>query len=361
MKIIYDAQIFLQQKAGGISRYHYELFKGMRRRGHDARIAGRFVKNRYLLSDRSGGKSFIPDPTASFALFNRWALQRKLKTAGQDAIFHPANAYDFLLPDLHGLPGARNTVFTIHDMIVEKQNPTLSIGANKWLYARHAGRIIAVSEATKKDIVALWGIAPEKIEVVYHGSSLHLQSARKPAQPLPERFLLYVGDRDGHKNFDTFVRAATGLLKKHPALYLVCAGKRAFSHRERLLLKELGIGKQLLFFLRPDDNVLAYLYAKAQAFVFPSVDEGFGIPILEAWSCGTPVALSCNPCFREVAAEAGYYFDPLSPESICEALETILSDQALRKDLVNKGAARLELFSWEKTVEQTSGLYKTLL
>ncbi|MDR1593939.1 MAG: glycosyltransferase family 1 protein, partial [Prevotellaceae bacterium] len=92
MEIIYDAQIFLEQKAGGISRYHYELFKGMRRLGYDARIAGLFVKNKYLLSDRRYGKSFISDPTASFAAFNKWLLKRKLKKSNQNIIFHPSNA-----------------------------------------------------------------------------------------------------------------------------------------------------------------------------------------------------------------------------------------------------------------------------
>jgi glycosyltransferase involved in cell wall biosynthesis len=244
-------------------------------------------------------------------------------------------------------------------MIIEKQNINASV--DKFIYAQNASKIIAVSEATRQDVVELWGIDKEKIEVIYHGSSLNPQLAKKTAKPVPDNFLLYIGDRGGHKNFVTFIHAVAGLLRKHLNLYLVCAGKRIFSQEEMQLIKKLEIGRKVLFFLRPGDNELAYLYSKACVFVFPSLNEGFGIPILEAWSCGTPVVLSRNNCFVEIAAEAGYYFNPLSMESIHETIEKVLFDKQLHDNLIRKGTNRLKLFSWEKTVEQTSELYKSLL
>jgi glycosyltransferase involved in cell wall biosynthesis len=356
MQIIYDAQIFLSQKAGGISRYHYELFKGMRQLGHHARIAGLFVKNQYLLSDNRYGKSFISDPTASFAAFNKLILKRALRKMKPDSIFHPANPYKFLSSEM---PDIKNKVFTIHDMIVEKQD--MRKGDDKLYFAQQATKIIAVSEATKKDVVQLFGIDREKIEVIHHGSSLAPQMAKKPAKPVPCDYLLYVGDRSGYKNFMTFVKAAAELLRNNNDLYLVCTGKRDFSSSEKLFLKESGIDRKVLFFANVPDSELAYLYCKASAFVFPSLNEGFGIPILEAWSCGTPVILSNNECFAEVAAEAACYFEPLSGESIRETVEKVLSDKALQKDLIGKGTNRLQLFSWEKAVHQTANLYQSLL
>ncbi|MDR3188253.1 MAG: glycosyltransferase family 4 protein [Prevotellaceae bacterium] len=356
MEVIYDAQIFLDQKTGGISRYHYELLKGVRRNGHNARIAGLFVKNHYLLSDSQCRKSLIPDPIAAFAGFNRWILKRCLKRISSGAIFHPTNAYSYLYPEVFSV---KHKVFTIHDMILEKQN--ISTPPDKLLYAKNASKIIAVSEATKQDIVKLWDINRAKIEVIYHGSSLSPQQAVKPAQPAPDSFVLYVGDRGGHKNFLTFVKAIAGLLKKQRELYLVCAGKRPFSATERLLLKELGVAHKAACFASVTDNELSYLYCNAKAFVFPSLHEGFGIPILEAWSCGAPVVLSRHDCFTEVAAEAGRYFDPLSAASIREEVERVLLDKPLRDDLVKKGASRLKLFSWEKSVKQTCNLYQSLL
>jgi glycosyltransferase involved in cell wall biosynthesis len=356
MNILYDAQIYLEQKAGGISRYHYELTKGMCQLGCKTRIAGLFVKNQYLLSDNQLRKSFIYDPTASFALFNKLILKRALKRMQSDTVFHPANAYRHIISEITEV---KNMVFTIHDMIVEKQNK--SLGADKVFYAQQASKIIAVSEATKKDIVTLWGITPDKIEVIYHGSSLNPQRAKKPAKPLPDDFLLYVGQRGGYKNFAIFVQAVTHLLKKDSRLYLVCAGKSPFSQEEFQRMKELEIEKKVLFFASPDDSELAYLYSRAKAFVFPSLNEGFGIPILEAWSCGTPIVLSHNDCFTEIVAEAGHYFDPFSVESMQGVIEKVLFDRDLQKDLVRKGASRLSLFSWEKAVLQTYNLYESLL
>jgi glycosyltransferase involved in cell wall biosynthesis len=327
----------------------------MRRLGHDARIAGLFVKNNYLLSDPQYGKSFILDPTASFAAFNKWILKKRLKKSNQNIIFHPANAYQYLYPEIFDV---KHKVFTIHDMIVEKQNA--SAGADKRMYAENASKIIAVSEATKRDIVKLWGIDREKIEVIYHGSSLNLQSAQATRTPVPDNFLLYVGDRDGHKNFTTFIQAIAPLLIKQKNLYLVCAGKRVFSKQETQMIKELAIEKKVIFLIRPSDNELTYLYGNAKVFVFPSINEGFGIPILEAWSCGTPVVLSCNDCFTEIAAEAGYYFSPNLTDSIYESVKRVLFDKDIQKDLVQKGKNRLSLFSWEKTVNQTAALYNSI-
>jgi glycosyltransferase involved in cell wall biosynthesis len=283
-------------------------------------------------------------------------MKRKLKHTKPNVIFHPANAYKYLYPEIAGI---RHKVFTIHDMIVEKQDTTLN--ADKRRYAENASKIIAVSEATKQDIIALWGIDSNKIEVIYHGSSLNPQSAKKTSQPVPDNFLLYVGDRGGHKNFGTFVKAIAGLLKKQDALYLVCAGKGRFSSSEKLLFRELGIEHKVVSFSKVTDNELAYLYCRANVFVFPSRSEGFGIPILEAWSCGTPVVLSRNDCFTEIAAEAGHYFEPSSEDSIREEIEKVVFDRPLHDDLIRKGANRLKLFSWEKTVNQTCNLYQSLL
>jgi glycosyltransferase involved in cell wall biosynthesis len=328
----------------------------MCRLGYDARIVGLFVKNRYLLSDSQYGKSFIPDPTASFAAFNKWILKRKLKKTDPDVIFHPSGAYKYLY---HEILGINNIVFTIHDMIVEKQN--INVSADKLFYAENASKIIAVSEATKQDVVNLWGIDREKIKVIYHGSSLNTQMAKSTTKPVPDSFLLYVGDRGGHKNFTTFIHAVAGLLQAKKNLYLVCVGKRAFSNEETQLITGLGIDKKIILYIRPSDNELAYLYSKAEVFVFPSLNEGFGIPILEAWSCGTPVVLSNNNCFTEIAAEAGYYFVPDSQESIRESIEKVLTDKDLQKDLATRGTNRLSLFSWEKTAKQTAELYESLL
>ena len=207
------------------------------------------------------------------------------------------------------------------------------------------------------------GIAPDKIEVIYHGSSFRSEQAElvkiKPDK-LPDEYLLYVGNRNDYKNFKGLAEAIAPLLKKNPAFYLVCAGKRFFSKAEQELLQLLGINSRVLCYAGVNDNLLAYLYCHAKAFIFPSFNEGFGIPVLEAWSCGTPVILSEIPCFLEVAEDAGFYFNPFSPDSIAESVEKVIRDNELRKKLIEKGEKRLELFSWDKTVRQTVQLYESL-
>jgi len=354
MKILFDTQIFLNQKTGGISRYYYELFKGLKTLGKEVCISGKFIKNQYLLADKTYRKQFFYDPTASFALFNKLIIQRTVAKGRYD-IFHPSDAHSFI----ENIPAEKNLVFTIHDMILEKYfNKKMPV---KQAFAQRANKIIAVSETTKNDIVEVFGIERHRIDVVYHGSSFHPGSALHPPAGLPDNYILQVGERQGYKNFDLAVRAIAPLLDKHSDLYLVCAGRRPFSKSEQSLLKSLNIDRKVFMHSQADDNTLATLYSNAAVFIFPSLYEGFGIPILEAWACGAPVVLSDNRCFREIASDAGHYFDPRDKDSIMAAVEEILMHPTLQNDLRNKGRKRLSQFSWERAVQQTNNVYKSLI
>ncbi len=357
MKILYDSYAFLSYKTGGISRYHYELYKGIYNQGkHEVEIAGKFIKNEYLRNDKQFRNKFLYDPTASFRWLNKYLIRRKVLSRGYD-LFHPSVADYYELEDISV---DRKLVFTIHDMIVEKED--IELGRKKWEFAKRADRIIAVSEATKKDIVDIFGIDADKIKVIYHGSSLSLMEEKSLSQKphLPKDYLLYVGNRTKYKNFKTFVTAIAPLMKENPELHLICIGKKSFSEDEMKHLDELNISKQVICYTQIDDHHLTYFYNHAKAFVFPSLAEGFGIPILEAWACQAPVVLSRIPCFEEVAGDAGHFFDPLDENSIRENVQNVIFDEELRKNLIAKGTERLKLFSWEKTVNQTQEVYESL-
>lgn len=359
MRILYDSNLFLSYKVGGISRYHYELLKGIKCSGvHEVKVAGKFIKNEYLRADDALRGDFYYDPTASFAKINQWLVKRCLRKGVYD-LFHPGDVLYFAVEDI---PRDKKLVFTIHDMIHER------------IYSRHnqrkldlahrADKIIAVSEATRNDIIEVYGIPASKIDVIYHGSSLTLaQAFCSPglARGIPSEFLLYVGNRGGYKNFSTFIQGVAPILRKNTSLFLVCVGKKSFTKDEEALLSNLNIFGQTICYIGVNDDLLAYFYSKAKAFVFPSLMEGFGIPILEAWACRTPVVLSDIACFREVASDAGYYFSPTSPESICESVTQVLFDSELRSNLVKRGEKRLELFSWKKTVAETISLYESVM
>ena len=354
MKLLYDSQIFINQKTGGISRYHYELYKRICNNGHDAVIAGKFIKNRYLLNDLQFKRLFYNDSTASFAFFNKKIIKNKIRKGNYD-IFHPTIACDYFV-DI--IPKNKKVVFTIHDMIREKQCP--DSGLVKLKMAQRADRIITVSQASKDDVVEMWGIDENKISVVYHGSSMNPELANDiNINTPPAKYVLYVGDRGGYKNFETLARAFAIANKKNPELFLVVVG-RPFSKEEIIFLENLGITDKTILYSNITDNNLAYLYLKAMAFIFPSFSEGFGLPILESWSCGTPVILSNIPCFNEVAETSGYYIEPSSPDSIADAICNIIEDDLLSGELVRRGFERLKLFSWERNYEQTLSVYKSL-
>ncbi len=140
----------------------------------------------------------------------------------------------------------------------------------------------------------------------------------------------------------------------------MCTGGGKFSNYEIEQFKELGISKQVLQF-NLDDDSLAYFYKNALAFIFPSLYEGFGIPVLESFACGCPVVCSNVSSLPEIAGEAACYFDPYSEESIKNSVVKILTDSNLREELINKGYEQLKKFSWQKTAEQTKKIYESVL
>lgn len=153
------------------------------------------------------------------------------------------------------------------------------------------------------------------------------------------------------------MQGITPLLQKEKDLYLICVGGSRFSQSEEDYLRGNDIRGQVIH-TRLDDEELYYAYSQARVFVFPSLYEGFGIPILEAFSCGCPVALSHASCFPEIAGDAAGYFKATDPLSIQDTISLVLEDENYRKTLVRKGFERNSAFSWEKCATQTAKIYE---
>jgi glycosyltransferase involved in cell wall biosynthesis len=227
---------------------------------------------------------------------------------------------------------------------------------NKRLLCERAVKIIAISENTKKDLVDIFNIDPSKIEVIYLGQSFNTQLSQ--TIDLPDRYILFTGQRWGYKNFTRFATAFAQIVEKEKRLKLICTGN-PFTPDELLLFNRLRISKSVVHFFA-NDAQLVELYKKAQAFIFPSEYEGFGIPILEAFACGCPIALSNSSCFPEIAGDAGVYFDPTNIESMVDAIQQILNSNDLRKEIIKKGVLRLSNFSWKRMAKETCSLYRNL-
>jgi glycosyltransferase involved in cell wall biosynthesis len=159
----------------------------------------------------------------------------------------------------------------------------------------------------------------------------------------------------------SFISAIAEILLKDENLYLVCAGGFNFNKTEKKIINSLNLTDKIIFTGIESENKLITLYKKALCFVFPSLYEGFGFPILEAFQCCCPLICSNTSSFPEIAEDAAYYFDPYDIESIKDAVNKVLYDENLRRELCQKGYNQVEKFNWDKTVLQTKNVYKTAL
>jgi len=366
MKILYDYQIFQLQQYGGISRYFVELAKNYNDDINiEISLSAKISNNEYLLNNRIKHNRVIP---LKYIFKKKYAIENmvnslftryKLTTNSID-LFHPTYYNPYFLDYIGDTP----FVLTIYDMIHEKFSNMFSpndlTSVNKKLLANRASKIIAISESTKKDIISILGIKSSKIDVVYLGNSMLPSIEPIKLKNIPNKYILFVGNRGTYKNFYRFIYAIFPLLQKDASLYLICAGGKTFSEDEKKIFFNLGIDNKV-YQLNTDDQTLAQLYKQALIFVFPSLYEGFGIPILEAFACKCPIVCSNTSSLPEVAGDAAVYFDPMDNNSILTAISNVLNSNELRKELVLKGTERLSFFSWEKTSKETKKVYESIL
>ena len=368
MKVLFDHQSFTGLPYGGVSRYFFELMRSFAKRSDiDFELSLRLSNNEYLnqasFSSHLGYSGFAHMRNAHrvASVLNRLSSLQKVR-AGNFDIFHPTYYHRYFLNAI----GKKPFVLTFFDATSErygKQYPELGEGLYeiKKQLLRRADAIICISEFSKQDLLRFFPVEPEKVKVVYLGTTLSGEApvAEQDVPPLPTPYLLYVGKRGLYKNFNGFFRAIQPILRQHPDLHVICAGGGTFTPDEQVLFHAAQLSNRIHY--RPfTDASLVSLYQHARAFVFPSLNEGFGIPVLEAFSAGCPVVLSNCSSLPEVGAEAALYFDPEDDESIVGAIERIVTDDALCADLRQKGIERLHHFSCDKTAQQTLEVYQSL-
>jgi len=365
MKILYDHQTFVLQKYGGISRYFYEMVKYFKNTGDEVKVALYFSNNHYI-SDKKHIKHLELLPKYEFRGKQRLSLLLNkinsiyiLKKQNFD-IFHPTYYDPYFLKYI----GDKPFVLTVYDMIHEKLQDNFSSKDKtteyKKLLCEKATKIIAISESTKNDLIEIFGIDDSKIEVVYLGNSLIASNENIKALQLPQKYILFVGSRGVYKNFNTFIRGVTGVLNSDKDLSVVCVGGGLFNAKEIELFDTLKINNQVFQYTLDDDQLFSF-YKSAELFVFPSLYEGFGIPVLEAFACDCPLVCSETSSLPEIAENGAEYFNPSNEISICKAIQNVL-DSTERKEVLRKnGRERLKSFSWEKTSIETKKIYESIL
>lgn len=272
----------------------------------------------------------------------------------------------------------RKSVFTIHGL-EWRTHPDIPLHSNLNLMyyrfsientCRRATRLVAISEFIKDAFVDIMHVPEERIDVVYHGvdrDSYHqvtdearLAEIRKKYS-LPERFVLFVGAMVANKNLPRLLRAFAATKHENAmtgSKFVIVGGGAWNSKPLYSLVSELGLQDDVIFtgYVPADD--IPGIYSLSTIYAFPSLVEGFGLPVLEAFACGTPVLTSNVTAMPEVAGDAAVLVDPLDQEAISEALLKLMGDDELRRALVEKGFKRADEFTWEKTAKKTLAVYE---
>lgn len=239
---------------------------------------------------------------------------------------------------------------------------------NKFLFyinkvsLKRASVIVAISEQTKSDVLKFFKETDKKIKVIYPGFK-KICSLPACEVSLPERFFLYVGVIKERKNLLNIVKGFRRFkLSDKTDCKLVVAGNGFGEYYKKIkeFIKKEKIEGEVIFLGFVNDNELSFVYKKAFALVFPSLIEGFGFPILEAMHCGLPVITSKNGSLSEVTGDVGALVDPLELMDISVAMDKIVSNEMLRRELAEKGILRIQKFSWEKTAGEFIKIFKTL-
>jgi glycosyltransferase involved in cell wall biosynthesis len=286
-------------------------------------------------------------------------------------LFH---ATHYVLPPL---PRGR-AVVTIHD-IIHLLYPQFLPNRVAHLYVRimirralkRADRIITVSHNSKRDLVDHFGVAPARVEVIYNGVSrgfrpdVPVEERRRVAGKLglPSPYLLFLGGDRPHKNARNVIRAFAEARRRGPLPHaLVLAGPMPRNEgRVAALISALDLGAAIRRTGIVDDADMPGLFAGADAFLYPTLYEGFGLPVIEAMACGTPVLTSSTSALQEIAGGHALLVDPMDAGAIAAGIVTLSTDPAKRAELAKMGLARAADFSWDKAAEATLSVYANIL
>lgn len=378
MKILYDYQAFDIQKSGGVSNVFSLLVDEVKKKEEIA-IGFASTQNLYMLS-----QGYPSEETTLFRLINDgkvapntkvrdidWkkvnrVFSEKAILRGDYDVFHPTHYNPYFLE--FGMN--RPYVVTIHDLAFERLRNYIQFNEpmcladfdNRRDIMGSASKVIAISEATKKDIMEIYNVPESKIEVVYNAYR-KLPENYEYNNPFDFPYILYVGTRQGPLNYKCFIpffNQIVPFMKTHKDFKLICTGQ-PFSKFELDMFRQYGLENRVENHYLNEDG-LNNLYHHAFCFVFPSEFEGFGLPILEAYKNDCPALLNDIPVFHEVAGDCGQYFDITDGKSLNLKLEELyLESESGRNELIKKQKERLPLFTAEKMAEGYINVYKSVL
>ena len=330
---------FLNQPITGVQRYAREIISEFEKLNYAYQL---LIPN-----------SFLSDQRSLSHLWEQWILPYHLKS--KEVLWSPCNIGPLHVPD---------QVITLHDTAAI-QHPEWFSKKFAWWYrqlipklVKNCSGIITVSKFSKEFIIECLNVPPEKVEVIYSGINAHqfyvaeetsIDVVKKQFS-LKKNYVLTLGTLTPRKNVSGVLKAWYSFNDSNTDLVIVGGEGNNFSTIPELnSLQEDNV--KLIGYV--EDKYLAPLYSGAQAFIYPSFFEGFGLPILEAMSCGTPVITSNIGALKEVSGEAAYLVNPYNPSEMAKAIKDVIHSNTLAKELRELGLKRTHSFTWKKAAEQT--------
>jgi glycosyltransferase involved in cell wall biosynthesis len=406
MRIAFDHQAFCLQKTGGISRYFCRLAEQLKQTTQADQIGvfAPLYRNQYLRERANNlvhGYSVKDYPAKTAGLLvkaNGWLAKQQIKGWKPDLV------HETYFSQNGSAPKACPVVLTVFDMIPELEaiasqaklgtglTQRLELDSTKRAAVQRADHIICISQHTRSDLLTLYQVPEQKVSVVYLGCEAANEQSAAANTPIntssdtksteatsidtstntstkddtsrsrqSRPYLLYVGLREGYKNFEQLLRA----IAQAPALLaefeVLAFGGGAFTTAEQQIISTLGFKPTQVRQQAGDDTALNAAYQNAAAFVYPSAYEGFGLPPLEAMARNCPVISSNTSSMPEVIGSAGEYFDPQSIENISQAIEAVVFSEDRTQELIKLGRERVKRFTWQSCAQETRAIYQSVL
>jgi len=363
MRIGIDARLVYYTQAG-IGQYITHLVQSLAEVDHETDfILLQSRKDRSKLADQPNFRRLAVWTPCHHRL-EQWALRAEISPLDIDVLHSP----DFIPPSRANF----KSVITVHDLAFLLYPHFLTKESARYYgqidqAVRRTDHIIAVSEATKHDLIQRLGVPEGKVTVIYEASAPEFRpippdEARQYAQKkfeLEGGYIFFVSTIEPRKNVPGLLEAYRRLLDSYKVTArLVLAGGQGWLSEEVFAgVDRLGLRGQVRFLGRVATADLPYLYNAASLLIHPSFYEGFGLPPLEAMACGIPVVVSNVSALPEVVGDAGLLVDPNNISEMAVSMYRVLTDQQLREEMIHKGLARAACFSWEKTASQTLEVY----
>ncbi|MDC3125916.1 glycosyltransferase family 4 protein, partial [Candidatus Pelagibacter sp.] len=345
MKIAFDHTIFLIQKYGGISRYFLEIQRNLHKK-HNSRIFCPIHLNEFLNEKSKSNLSllkinYIPKYMTKILNSINYHYNNIYFLKWKPEIIHKTyyNNYSYKKNKSKIILNVWDLSHEIYHDMYDKP----SSWRPKYEALSNVDHVICSSKKTQKDLIEFYNFDVNNTSVVYQGTP-NIQSSKKELH-LDFKFFLYVGSRKKYKNFEIILKALSLNKEVLEDYKLICFGNENFEFNELRLMEKLNINKKDIILFNGNDEILQRLYQKAEALIYPSLNEGFGFPPLEAMSLGCPVIVSQNEAIKEAVGECGFYFNPKDERNLLDIIEKIINKSFDKVNLIQNGIKRSNQFN----------------